>query len=47
MTKLVVNITQKAKGYFENNQFDNILRLFDVLQNFFFTASEMIGDYYL
>ena len=29
------------------NQFHNILRLFDVLPNFPFTASETTGDYYL
>ena len=29
------------------NQFQNILRLFDVLPNFPFTASETMGDYYL
>ena len=29
------------------NQFHNILRLFDVLPNFPFTTSEMMGDYYL
>ena len=27
--------------------FHNILRLFDVLQTFCFTASETMGDYYL
>ena len=29
------------------NQFHNILRLFDVLPNFAFIASESMGDYYL
>ena len=29
------------------NHFHNILRLFDVLPNFLFTASETIGNYYL
>ena len=29
------------------NQLHNILRLSNVLQNFPFTASEMMGDYYL
>ena len=29
------------------NQFYNILRLFDVLPNFFFTSSETMRDYYL
>ena len=38
---------ETAKGYFEDNQFDNILSLFDVLQNFHFTTSETMGDYYL
>ena len=30
-----------------HNQFHNILRLFDVLPNFPFTTSGMMGDYYL
>ena len=30
-----------------HNHFHNILRLFDALQHFPFTASEPIGDYYL
>ena len=30
-----------------DNQFYNILRLFDVLPDFPFTTSEAIGDYYL
>ena len=30
-----------------HNQFHNSLRLFDVLQNFPFTTSETMGDYYL
>ena len=29
------------------NHFHNILRFFDVLPNFPFTTSEMMGDYYL
>ena len=29
------------------NQFQNVLKLFDVLPNFPFTSSEMMGDYYL
>ena len=29
------------------NQFDNILRLFDVLPIFPFTTSKTMGDYYL
>ena len=29
------------------NHFHNILRLFDVLTNFFFTTSETMRDYYL
>ena len=39
--------TQKAKENFADNQSHNILRLFDVLLNFRFTTSEMMGDYYL
>ena len=34
-----------AKRYFEDNQFDNILRLFHVSPNFPFTTSETMGDY--
>ena len=30
-----------------DNQFHNILRLFDVLANFVFTTSETVGHYYL
>ena len=30
-----------------DNQFHNILRLFDVLPTFPFTTSETMGDYYL
>ena len=33
--------------YLSYNQFQNILRHFDVLPNFSFTTSEMMGDYYL
>ena len=39
--------TYKEKRYFEENQFDNILRLFDLLQNFNFTTSEPMVDYYI
>ena len=35
-----------AKIY-NNKHFDNILRLFDVLPNFSFTASEAMRHYYL
>ena len=38
---------QKAKGKFRDNQFHNFLRLFDVLPNLSFTASETMYDYYL
>ena len=38
--------TQKPKENFVDIQFDNILRLFDVLPNFTFTTSELIADYY-
>ena len=37
-------LVKRSENY---NQFHNILRLFDVLPNFPFTASEMMGDYYL
>ena len=34
--------------FFEiHNQLHNIFRLFNVLENFPFTTSETIGDYYL
>ena len=36
MIKLVVNKNIKGKGYSEDNQFDDILRLSDVLRNFSF-----------
>ena len=39
--------TQKAKENFVDNHFHNILRLFDILTNFAFTTSEMMGEYYL
>ena len=39
--------TSKAKENFPDNQFHNIVRLFDVKLNFRFTASETIDDYYL
>ena len=39
--------TENAKENFADNQFHNILRLFDVLQNFPFTTSETMCDYYL
>ena len=39
--------TQKAKENFEDNQFDDILRLFYVLRNFTFTTCETICDSYL
>ena len=31
----------------KRNKFHNVFRLFDVLSNFPFTASETMGDYYL
>ena len=36
-----------AKNLKNCNHFHNILRLFDVLTNFPFTASETMGVYYL
>ena len=39
--------TKNAKEDFEENHFYNILRFFDVLTNFPFTASGMMRDYYL
>ena len=43
LTKLVVKKKQKAIEKFVDNQFQNILRLFDVLSNFPFTTSETMG----
>ena len=43
--KIYIHIHTLMKCIF--NQFDNILRLFDVLQNFPFTASKTMSDYYL
>ena len=39
--------TWRAEEYLEENQFDNILRLFDVSPNFDFTKSDPMGDYYI
>ena len=39
--------TKKGKENFADNQFHNILRLFDVLPNFSFTTIEAMFDYYL
>ena len=33
--------------FFEEKQFDNILRLFDILPNFNFTSSEPMRNYYM
>ena len=39
---------RKYKTYLQSdNQFHNILSLFDVLPNFPFNTSETMGDYYL
>ena len=47
LATLVVPKNIKSQGNFGNNQFHNILRHFDVLQNFPFTTSEAMGNYYL
>ena len=50
LTNLTVNKNIKSKKKekkIADNQFHNILRLFDVLLNFPFTTSETMGDYYL
>ena len=47
ITNSAVNKTYKAKENFSDNHFHNILRLFDVLPNFPFTASETMRDFYL
>ena len=39
--------TLTAKVCFEENQFDNIFRLFDVFPNFNFTTSGPMGGYYI
>ena len=39
--------TEKSKENFAGSQFQNILRLFDVLPNFPFTKIEATDDYYL
>ena len=44
---ILVDKTKCSSGHRNYNQFHNILRLFDVLQNFPFTTSETMGDYYL
>ena len=38
---------KKEKENITDNHFPNILRLVDVLPNFPFTTSEMMGNYYL
>ena len=43
--KIYIHIYTLMKCIF--NQFHNILRLFDVLPNFPFTASKTMSDYYL
>ena len=41
-----IHLVRKQNFLKNYNDFHNILRLFDVLQNFLFTTSETIGDYY-
>ena len=43
----IKTLTQHFAGGLTYNQFQNILRLFDVLSNFPFTTSEKMCDYYL
>ena len=47
VNNLAVNKDKKAKVNCTDNDFHNILRLFDVLPNFPFTISETMRDYYL
>ena len=47
MTNLLVKRIYKGKEDFADNQFHNILSLFDVLPSFPFTTSETMGDYLL
>ena len=47
LTNLVINENIKSKRNLADNQFHNILRLFDVLPNFPFTTSETVSYYYL
>ena len=43
----VANKGMKRKKKFSDNHLHNILKLFDVLQNFIFTTSETMSVYYL
>ena len=47
LTNLAVNKGIKIERKFGDNHFRNILRLFDILQNFSFTTSETMRNYYL
>ena len=47
LTNVAVHKNIKSKGKFCRNYFDNILRLFDILLNFFSTTSETMRYYYL
>ena len=46
LTNLAVNEDLGKKKKFADNIFHNILRHFDILPNFPFTASETMRDYY-
>ena len=41
----ILHVRSESSSYFTYNHFHNILRLFDVLPNFPFTANETKGDY--
>ena len=48
LTNSVVNKNTKSKKKkLSHDQFHNILRLFNVLQNFLLSTSETVADYYL
>ena len=47
LSQLSRNIALWKTFYLTYNQFNNILRLFDVLPNFPFTTSQTMGDFYL
>ena len=47
LPNLAVNKNKKSKGKFADNQFYNILTLFDILPNFPSTTFQIMCDYYL
>ena len=47
LKQLVVNKNIKSEEHYADDQFHDILRLFDVLPSFPFTTSETMGNHYL